>query len=862
MAYSGVYVLGDSLVDSGNALKLAQWYGDLTFSDLPDGAPTSSLGYFQGRFSNGYTYADLLSNKFVGAVTKPVFPYGFEDPWLGVPVDPFASDPSGNNLNFAYGGSQIRNGDEAVPDLDGQTDAFRDAVDGDPDPNSLVLITMGGNDVRALAPSSGTPASVTDAHNALDKCADQLLHELGQLVDDGVENILITGVPDVGLIPKYDLNGNGILDGVELQRSAAATQYSQYLDTLIRTEVVPALQAMGATVTYVPLMNYVDALGHTVTGALSANLPTIAALHGLTTQELTQNLLQHQDLLFFDDVHPNAQAHALLGAYINSQLTGAPWIETLPLTGANVDYKLNGSIATAGEVDKMVVSLVAGTTYTFEMLGVSSLGSGLGDPNLRLLTSSGTTAGSNEDSGVGFDSNLTFTAAATGTYTLQLSAVGSLTGAYSFQAAVLGGAAMQAGNTYVVNDALTVVLEGAGGIGTDIVKAGGSYALSALSEIEVLRTTNDQGKTAINLTGNEFNQTIVGNAGNNILEGKGGADTFTGGAGKDVFVLSKAAVTSPGTANIDHITDYARGEIVDITQILSVAAGTNVISSGYLRVTTGGLVQVDMNGGGNNWVTLSTINGSSAVTVRYLSGGTATSVSVARVNDTQLSSLSIAGTSTTLTGAVAAAGLLSMPADGAVRETNHQALDGPATAMSVGIALNPIAHSVELPDRFVLANEMHEAAVSGSGLMSVSFHADSASLAHGDVGLMGPSTSSLPTELLAGTDLFQHAPSDFAAASIVMPPPDLLTAGAEAPAKFTGEVERVLADTLGGGGLHAIDALLDALPASGHAEAAMATMATMATMSTIHAMDAPLVQAHLAFGLETTVMHQDALSLA
>ena len=48
MAYSGVYVFGDSLVDPGNALKLAQWYGDLTFSDLPDGAPTASLGYFPG----------------------------------------------------------------------------------------------------------------------------------------------------------------------------------------------------------------------------------------------------------------------------------------------------------------------------------------------------------------------------------------------------------------------------------------------------------------------------------------------------------------------------------------------------------------------------------------------------------------------------------------------------------------------------------------------------------------------------------------------------------------------------------------------------------------------------------------------
>ena len=34
MPYSGVYVFGDSLVDPGNALKLAQFYGTLTFSDL------------------------------------------------------------------------------------------------------------------------------------------------------------------------------------------------------------------------------------------------------------------------------------------------------------------------------------------------------------------------------------------------------------------------------------------------------------------------------------------------------------------------------------------------------------------------------------------------------------------------------------------------------------------------------------------------------------------------------------------------------------------------------------------------------------------------------------------------------------
>ena len=45
--------------------------------------------------------------------------------------------------------------------------------------------------------------------------------------------------------------------------------------------------------------------------------------------------------------------------------------------------------------------------------------------------------------------------------------------------------------------------------------------------------------------------------------------------------------------------------------------------------------EVDMNGGGNDWVTLSTINGSGAVTVKYLSGGSAATLSVARVADVQ-----------------------------------------------------------------------------------------------------------------------------------------------------------------------------------------------------------------------------------
>jgi phospholipase/lecithinase/hemolysin len=611
MAYTGVYVFGDSLVDAGNALELALWYGGLPLTDMPEGAPTSDQGYFRGRFSNGYNFVDLISNKAIGTVTEPIFPYHFEDPWFGIPIDPFESDPDGNNLNFAYGGSHIRNGDEVVPDLDEQTDAFRDAVDGDAPPGALYIVTMGGNDVRDLAPTGSDPVPQAEAYAELERCADQLLHELGQIVDDGAHNIVITGIADVGLIPRYDRDGDGVLNATEQMRSDAATAYSIYLDMLVRTEVVPALEAMGANVTYVPLMDYVDANGNLVVGALSANLPTIAALHGLTTAELANNLLEHQELVFFDQIHPNAQANALLGAYMQSMIAGTPWIETLPLMGANVDYRASASIAAAGEVDRVTVALVAGTTYTLEMLGVSSLGTpgGLGDPSLRLLGPSGNVIGMNDDSGAGFDATLTFTAATTGNYTLELSAIGSLTGAYALQGTAVSGAAMQAGNTYAVSNAATVVLEGAGGVGQDVVKASVSFALSAGSEIEVLRTTNDQGRTAINLTGNDFNQTIVGNSGANILDGKAGADALVGGAGADRLIGGAGDDFLTGGAGIDtyvfgggsghdHITDFARREVIAINGVAGVddfsdLTIVNVGSNAVISWGTGDTVTLD-----------------------------------------------------------------------------------------------------------------------------------------------------------------------------------------------------------------------------------------------------------------------------
>ena len=90
-------------------------------------------------------------------------------------------------------------------------------------------------------------------------------------------------------------------------------------------------------------------------------------------------------------------------------------------------------------------------------------------------------------------------------------------------------------DVFIVDKAGDVVAEAAGEGTADRVSARVSYTLQAGSEIEMLTTTSFAGTTAIDLTGNEFAQSIVGNAGANILSGGGGDDVLNGSGGNDTL---------------------------------------------------------------------------------------------------------------------------------------------------------------------------------------------------------------------------------------------------------------------------------------------------------------------------------------
>ncbi|MBR4151802.1 MAG: hypothetical protein IKT98_02460 [Selenomonadaceae bacterium] len=88
---------------------------------------------------------------------------------------------------------------------------------------------------------------------------------------------------------------------------------------------------------------------------------------------------------------------------------------------------------------------------------------------------------------------------------------------------------------------------------------------SAIKTIDASERT-----TAVKITGNKQDNSIIGGKANDTLNGAGGNDTLTGGDGKDIFVF--------GAGN-DVITDYATGDKISLTAAITKAtvSDSNVV---------------------------------------------------------------------------------------------------------------------------------------------------------------------------------------------------------------------------------------------------------------------------------------------
>ena len=222
--YSDLYVFGDSLVDAGNVFVL-------TGGTTPDPAE----GYFEGRFTNGPDFTDLLGAQITGSFTTPSL--------LG-----------GNN--FAFGGARIvDNG--GIPDLDLQVATYLTRSGGTADPDALYAINVAGNDIFAL--QRGDTAGLSE-EEYLELATNTVVANVQQLSMAGAGNILLMGVPNAGVPVAIQLE-NMILSqlaAAEIEAELFNFSYFDFFGTVMNNPSALGLPPQDLTTTCMEARPVVD----------------------------------------------------------------------------------------------------------------------------------------------------------------------------------------------------------------------------------------------------------------------------------------------------------------------------------------------------------------------------------------------------------------------------------------------------------------------------------------------------------------------------------------------------------------------------------------------------------------------------
>jgi outer membrane lipase/esterase len=285
--YSRVIAFGDSLSDNGNLYKNT-------------GQPPSPP-YYNGRFSNGPTWIELLSN-----AAKSTNPGSSMNSFWQTPVfsAPYDNGGTSYNVNAAIGGAQTVGG--LLPSVQNQVAAFH-ASGGVFGPNDLVSVQGGANDFFNFfnAPPPPTQAQITSfaVQTGTNEASNVAL-----AIGYGARTILVSNLPNIGATP------NGITGGPLAEQGGllATVVYNQTLNQA--TQQLAALN---------PAVNLVQMDWYSAFNVIRAN--PIAFGFTNVTQACVNSAAclasNGQGYLFWDGVHPTEAGHQLLARYASLLLS-------------------------------------------------------------------------------------------------------------------------------------------------------------------------------------------------------------------------------------------------------------------------------------------------------------------------------------------------------------------------------------------------------------------------------------------------------------------------------------------------------------------------------------------------------------
>lgn len=246
--FTGLYSFGDSLSDAGN-------------TSLATGGAAPGPGYYNGRYSNGPVWVELLATR------------------LGLPA---TSQSLAGGKDYAWAGAYTTTGG-SVPTLQQQANQFIGGG-GSFLPTDLVTVWGGANDFLLGGQTDPTiPAA-------------NIATVIATLAGAGAKNILLLNLPDLGYTPELLATGSPAAIG-------GFSMLSQGFNATLAASV-PSLEAnLGIDI------HLLDVFG------IGTELRTHPGDYGFTNTTLgalpSGNAANAAEFLYWDTVHPTARVHGI-----------------------------------------------------------------------------------------------------------------------------------------------------------------------------------------------------------------------------------------------------------------------------------------------------------------------------------------------------------------------------------------------------------------------------------------------------------------------------------------------------------------------------------------------------------------------
>ena len=265
-SYDRLVVFGDSLSDNGN-LYLASGR-----------TQPASPPYFQGRFSSGPVFTELLgfnAANFNGSVT--------------------------GSINYAFGGSRTDATTAPPPGMLAQLGAYT-ARGGRFGSGDLVSVLGGANDIFQGLPIAAATAAPLAAMNTVANTASTNVNTLvNSVASAGAGTILVSNLPKLSLTPQFRTPPN--LAAAGLADSAAGTFNSTLLTKLTAT----AAAQPGTNIIMMDLFQIGDIIAANP-GQFGVSNVTEACFNPVALRVCGDP----SSYFYFDGVHPTATGHQLI----------------------------------------------------------------------------------------------------------------------------------------------------------------------------------------------------------------------------------------------------------------------------------------------------------------------------------------------------------------------------------------------------------------------------------------------------------------------------------------------------------------------------------------------------------------------